>query len=188
MRQQDIRKNRATNYGVVRPELLDSLYEAMYHQRLKEPDEDKWQYRIVPRRLVAGYQTLKDGRLQLRTTNVVTSETSTIGDGFDLIITATGYTRQAHEVLLEPTRHLLESGEYQVGRNYRVKYHPGVVAEDCGIWLQGCCEGSHGVSASLVNIPIVLVEGTNFSLRQLSDTLLSILAVRAGEIVDSLFT
>ncbi len=52
-----------------------------------------------------------------------------------------------------------------INRDYSVKFEPGSVHEDAGIWLQGCNESTHG----------------------LSDTLLSILAVRAGELVESIF-
>ena len=58
-------------------------------------------------------------------------------------------------------------GMSDVDREYRLRFREGVCDEDegCGIWLQGLCEGSHG----------------------LSDSLLSILAVRAGEVVGSIF-
>ncbi|OAA59686.1 hypothetical protein SPI_05884 [Niveomyces insectorum RCEF 264] len=52
-----------------------------------------------------------------------------------------------------------------VARDYHVEFAPGRVAPGSGIWLQGCCEGTHG----------------------LSDTLLSVLATRSGEIVASIF-
>lgn len=141
-----LQDNRATNYGVVRPELLDKLYEIMYHQRLHEPDDTKWQYRIIAFREVCGYEKEPSGQLHLRLRDTNTGEVTTSDAAFDLVILATGYTRNAHETLLDPTRHLLESGNYDVGRNYQVKYKADEVSSDCGIWLQGCCEGSHGVS------------------------------------------
>ncbi|KAG7144034.1 hypothetical protein HYQ46_007242 [Verticillium longisporum] len=57
------------------------------------------------------------------------------------------------------------SRKLEVGRDYKVRYAPGAIAPDAGVWLQGCCEATHG----------------------LSDSLLSVLAVRSGEIVDSIF-
>ena len=86
-------------------------------------------------------------------------------EDIDLVIVGTGYTRDAHEDLLKPIAHLAACGLSDVERNYRLKMRPGAVDKDCGIWLQGCCEASHG----------------------LSDSLLSILAVRAGELVESIF-
>lgn len=52
-----------------------------------------------------------------------------------------------------------------VDRDYKLRFRDGVCEDGCGIWLQGVCEGTHG----------------------LSDSLLSILAVRAGEVVESVF-
>jgi L-ornithine N5-oxygenase len=34
----------------------------------------------------------------------------------------------------------------EVSRDYSVQFSPGAVADGSGIWLQGCCEGTHGVS------------------------------------------
>lgn len=144
--QQTLKKNRTTNYGVVRQELLDRLYENMYHQRLHEPDERKWKYRIISRRIVHGYEKQLNGSLRLQLENTVTGEISHTNACFDLVITATGYLRDVHAKLLEPTKHLLETNGYHVGRDYRVQYRKGEVADDCGVWLQGCCEESHGVS------------------------------------------
>lgn len=159
------RSDKATNYGVVRSELLDRMYENMYHQRLHEPDQSKWQYKIVAWREVIGFENCSDGRLRLKLKNTSNEEISMSDSSFDLAMLGTGYERNGHETLLEPTRHLLQEDRYAVERNYRVKFRKDAVAESCGIWLQGCCEDSHG----------------------LSDTLLSILAVRGGEMVDSIF-
>ena len=52
-----------------------------------------------------------------------------------------------------------------MGRNYKLDLNKDLVDEDAGIWLQGSNESSHGIS----------------------DTLLSILATRSGEIVESIF-
>ncbi|KAL8641313.1 MAG: hypothetical protein Q9226_008653 [Calogaya cf. arnoldii] len=165
-RQQSTLSNKATNYGVVRPELLDRLYEAMYHQRLHEHDQSKWAFKIVPWREVVGFE--KDDqkfRLRLKNTSSSSGDVSISDDSFDLAILGTGYERKGHETLLEPTRGLLAEEGFKVSRDYRVKYRTDVVKEGCGVWLQGCCEDTHG----------------------LGDTLLSMLAVRGGEMVDSIF-
>ncbi|KAL8846638.1 MAG: hypothetical protein Q9221_008278 [Calogaya cf. arnoldii] len=165
-RQQSTLSNKATNYGVVRPELLDRLYESMYHQRLHEPDQDKWAFKIVPWREVIGFE--KDDqkiRLRLKNTSSSNGEVSISDDSFDLAILGTGYERKGHETLLESTRGLLAEEGFKVERDYRVKYRKDLVKEGCGVWLQGCCEDTHG----------------------LGDTLLSMLAVRGGEMVDSIF-
>ena len=118
----------------------------MYHQRLHEPDESKWQYRIVPRKEVAGYETRVDGKTYLKLRNTLNGDIGLSDTGFDLVIVATGYTRNAHENMLRSTRDLLITGKYDIGRDYKIKYRRDAVADNCGIWLQGCCQDSHGVS------------------------------------------
>lgn len=85
----------------------------------------------------------------------------------DALMVATGYQRDAHEQLLEQVRGLRPVGQtaWAPGRDYRVELDGGKVSAGAGIWLQGCNEKTHG----------------------LSDSLLSILAVRGGEIVSSVF-
>lgn len=145
------RSDKATNYGVVRPELLERLYEGMYYQRLHEPDPGKWQFKIVSWREVNGFVKCPDGhRLRLRLRNTSTGEISMSEAKFDLVVLGTGYERKGHETLLESTRPLLQDVKrFDVERNYRVKYRKDAVADDCGVWLQGCCEDTHGVSAPL---------------------------------------
>ena len=93
----------------------------------------------------------------------------------DLVIAATGYRRNAHLALMRDVEPLLpqDAGEQRdgakmtsgdaaitcepstsqiagrpvrVGRDYGVQFAAGKVAPGSGIWLQGCCEGTHGVS------------------------------------------
>ena len=142
-----VRSDRATNYGVVRPELLDRLYEAMYHQRLHQPDPTEWQFKIMPWREVFDFeQCTNSRRIRLRLRDTSTGEISVSNATFDLVIFGTGYERKGHETLLESTRSLMLGERFGVERNYRIKYRKEAVAEDCGVWLQGCCEDTHGVS------------------------------------------
>ena len=151
VREDTLYRNKSTNYGVVRPELLDRLYEIMYHQRLHQPDESKWQYKIVPRREVTNYDRQEDGRTRLELKNTLTGHVSMSQSAFDLVIVATGYVRNVHEALLKATKDLLQTGKYDIGRDYKVKYKKDAVANNCGIWLQGCCQDSHGVSCTPVH-------------------------------------
>ncbi|KAK3937944.1 L-ornithine N(5)-monooxygenase [Diplogelasinospora grovesii] len=197
---------RATNYGVVRLELIEHLYEKMYEQRrVLGPDERKWPHRIVGGRSVVNVE--EDGdQLRIKLTSCVLGEQVLDGPlpeevlDADLVICATGYRRTAHVDMLKeawpllparvdgPAGHgptLAESRDrwvveaddkdrsvensttrvLEVGRDYGVRFSPGTVAPGSGVWLQGCCEATHG----------------------LSDTLLSVLSTRSGEIVDSIF-
>ena len=143
-----LEENRPTNYSVVRPELLARLYELMYQQRLRDPGKDQWQFQIqVSRELCAAAYT-SDGKVTLRfdATKSRSSSSKIVESGFDLVVLGSGYVRNEHVQLLKPFQHLMEEGFSSVERNYRLKLNPKVVATDCGIWLQGCCEASHGVS------------------------------------------
>lgn len=194
---------RATNYGVVRLELIEHLYEKMYDQRREiGPDERAWPHRILGGRQVTSVearsggdegsddvielkvQTLPDVRRAATSSYPSSGASSDSGgaidehDAFeeiiqaDLVIAATGYQRTAHVDMLRDAWDLLpkaapaptganalrrgiagwdvetEQGERKlaVGRNYQVQFRPGSVADGSGVWLQGCCEGTHGVS------------------------------------------
>ena len=123
----------------------------MYHQRLRSPDPRQWRCRIEARREVIGHEKLADGRLRLRLKNTSSGEISTSESPFELVIVGTGYIRNVHETLLTPTRRLLSDPDepFSVGRDYRVRFREGAVADEAGIWLQGCCENSHGVCVSI---------------------------------------
>ncbi|EON97221.1 putative l-ornithine 5-monooxygenase (l-ornithine n -oxygenase) protein [Phaeoacremonium minimum UCRPA7] len=209
-RQSLISDAKATNYGVVRLELIEKLYEVMYDQRREiGSDETKWPHRILGGRRVVGVEETSNG-LRLRVRHAPAGEVALEADGLvdvetqesakavevvkdddelldvDLIIAATGYRRNAHVEMLKDAWHLLPQNKednpersdqwavrdvtktcrvMEVSRDYRVQFRPGVVAPGSGVWLQGCCEGTHG----------------------LSDTLLSVLATRSGEMVKSIF-
>ncbi|WP_122667436.1 lysine N(6)-hydroxylase/L-ornithine N(5)-oxygenase family protein [Pseudomonas viridiflava] len=79
---------------------------------------------------------------------------------YDVVILATGYQRSSHRELLAPLKDYL--ADYEVGRDYRLKTDPRLRA---GIYMQGFSQDSHG----------------------LSDTLLSVLPMRAAEIAASIF-
>ncbi|KAK4447271.1 L-ornithine N(5)-monooxygenase [Podospora aff. communis PSN243] len=188
---------RATNYSVVRLELIEHLYEKMYHQRrILGVDEKKWPHRILAGRKLVNVNE-KGDKLQVKVALSLPGEVER-QDGplleeedleVDLIICATGYQRRAHVDMLKDLWSLLpenaENGSVQVARkdrwlvetedarqrvlevarNYGVRFTPGAVSPESGVWLQGCCEATHG----------------------LSDTLLSVLSTRSGEMVGSIF-
>ncbi|TLD23891.1 hypothetical protein PspLS_06865 [Pyricularia sp. CBS 133598] len=206
-----IREAKATNYGVVRLELIEKLYELMYEQRRElGSDEKQWPHRIMNSRRVISCEPIKGDRLRLRvkpasaTIDEVDDLQADNGEeeefDADLVVCATGYKRDAHVGMLQSMWGILpqlngtqstpsedrkykvpvfDSWEVQppadsesqgtrslsVGRDYKVRFAPDAVAPGSGVYLQGCCEGTHG----------------------LSDTLLSILSTRSGDIVNSIF-
>eukprot|EP01132_Coremiostelium_polycephalum_P016997 gene16997-20383_t len=96
--------------------------------------------------------------VELALRNNATGETSL--NHYDAVVLATGYERQMHRQLLAPLADYM--GDFEVSRDYRI-----VTDERCkaGIYMQGFSQASHG----------------------LSDTLLSILPIRADEIAASLY-
>lgn len=157
-------------------ELLERIYSTIYEQRIKNPDEESWRYRILPSRFVTHAEDVSgQDRIELKVRN----ESHVYGERceskeeifeVDAVFAATGYTRKVHEEMLRPAEGLMPDRtnvkeKWRVSRDYRVEFKPGAVSTDAGIWLQGCNESTHG----------------------LSDTLLSVLATRGGEMVESIF-
>lgn len=169
VRSEALRKNKATNYSVVRLELLEHIYESLYMQCIHQPDKSQWQHQILnTREIVDVVEDFKTDRLNLIISRLDGSgwkNKETIG--FDVVILATGYRRDAHLDMLQDCRHINGStdGSWNPGRDYSLKLDRSQIEDDVKIWLQGCNEASHG----------------------LADSLLSIVATRSGELVHSMF-
>ncbi|KAL2787459.1 L-lysine 6-monooxygenase (NADPH-requiring)-domain-containing protein [Aspergillus keveii] len=172
-RQRSLKADKATNYSVVRLELIEEIYHDMYVQRVKNPDETQWQHRILPSRKITRVEHYgPKRRMRLHVKAVKDGNDSIVGDGkeileVDALMVATGYNRNAHEQLLSKVQQLRPAAQdrWTPGRDYRVELERSLVSADAGIWLQGCNEQTHG----------------------LSDSLLSVLAARGGEMVESIF-
>ncbi|KAI5301753.1 hypothetical protein KEM55_001532, partial [Ascosphaera atra] len=170
VRKQQLEENKLTNYSVVRLGLLEHIYDKIYRQKFLNPDPSTWALRIFNERSILGEKQLSNGKLQIELQNVKTGEKEWRDQEFDLVILATGYQRNPFCHVLKPLQPLLEEppkGEqFSVDRDYHARFQPGKVASDAAIWLQGSCESTHG----------------------LSDSLLSILAVRSSMLVDSMLS
>ncbi|PPJ55284.1 hypothetical protein CBER1_04276 [Cercospora berteroae] len=170
--------DKATNYGVVRIELLEHIYNEMYTYRLKGIAEEDWPQRIQNHREVTGLRDITvDGKpaveLQIQNNSGLYEHHRSVGTEtleVDLVVVASGYKRDSHKDMLKEVRGLMRGGDaenddWSVKRDYAVEFEEGAVDPGAGVWLQGCNEKTHG----------------------LSDTLLSILAVRGGEMVENIF-
>ncbi|SFR79961.1 lysine N6-hydroxylase/L-ornithine N5-oxygenase [Mitsuaria sp. PDC51] len=109
-------------------------------------------HRFLRRHEVAGVQAGEHG---LRLTLRDLNHARTTTQDYDAIVLATGYERDRHRSLLAPLAPYL--GDWEVDRHYRLRAQPGFHPS---VFLQGACELTHG----------------------LSDTLLSVTAIRSGEI------
>lgn len=170
IRNAQLKINKATNYSVVRLPLLEQIYENMYHQRMQDPNPENWQNRILPSREVVEVRDGSKGHaldLVVRAVGSCRSREAPEVIPVDAVILATGYVRDVHNTMLKDCQEIngTRNGEWSADRDYKVQLNRNMVEEDVQIYLQGCNENTHG----------------------LSDTLLSILATRGGEIVNSVF-
>ncbi|KAK9760735.1 hypothetical protein K7432_014927 [Basidiobolus ranarum] len=163
-RQATLKREKATNYSVVRIELIERIYALLYKQKLPGQSE---QHNILHSRRVLTVDPSEDSiTLKLVSTDdsELNQENGEIEQSFDAVFFATGYQRRLHKEILRPMESYLttdENSQMIIQRDYRVLTDPKCRA---GIYLQGCCENTHG----------------------LSDSLLSVLPVRGVEVVQSL--
>jgi L-ornithine N5-oxygenase len=149
-----------TNYSVVDPDLIDSLYRRHYHERVA--GRERLRFLNVSR--VADVIDLGD-QVELVVESLIDGRSEVLAA--DAVVYATGYRSSDPLRLLDEqlTDACLvdEVGRLRIHRDYRVATRPSLTA---GIYVQGATEHTHGITS----------------------TLLSTVAARAGEIVDSLAT
>lgn len=158
LRAQVLDRHANTNYGVADPEIIAALYRETYKDRVAG------RQRLHLERLTRLVHAAHDGAgLALTLSDPTGAQHRSLG--VDYLVCATGYRPVAPESLFsDALRELLRTdaqGKPLLGRDYRVATDPRLSA---GIYIQGDCENSHGLTA----------------------TLLSNLAIRAGEISESL--
>jgi L-ornithine N5-oxygenase len=152
-----IERFRDTNYAVVDRPLIEQIYEMLYLQKVS----DETRHRLLANTAIENTARRANGEIELTMRDVLTGHAR--AERFDALVLATGYRRDTHLALLDDLAPHLDDALAQrnVGRDYRLVTPSKFKAR---IYLQGCCEDSHG----------------------LSDTLLSVLAVRSDEIAASL--
>ncbi|MCK0746450.1 lysine N(6)-hydroxylase/L-ornithine N(5)-oxygenase family protein [Chromohalobacter nigrandesensis] len=143
---------KSTNYSAPDLDLIQQIYDVFYQQKVTGDHR----HRFRRRHEVTHAISTDDGiRLEITELDSGAIDTAT----YDAVVLATGYRRDMHKTLLDPLTPYL--GDFAVDRHYRVFTPPHFKP---AIFLQGCCEPTHG----------------------LSDTLLSILAARTQEICEAL--
>lgn len=151
------RYHRNTNYSVVDDEVIRDLYRRSYDDDVR--GVSRLQFLNLTR--VTG---VKRAGTETRVSLQEGSDGEVRELDFDLLVCATGYNAmEPTDLLGDLDRYCLrdESGRYRVERDYRIVTAPDM---RCGIYLQGGTEHTHGLTSSL----------------------LSNIAVRSGEIVDSI--
>ncbi|KQQ35969.1 ornithine monooxygenase [Duganella sp. Leaf126] len=142
-----------TNYAVIDADLIQRIYDVLYQQKV----HGDARHRVLFEHEVAGLRVDDGGTLAVDLRHCEGG--AAITRSYDAVVLATGYRRQTHRRLLAPLAPWFDLAD--VGRDYRLRG-----PQDCaaGVFLQGCCEDTHG----------------------LSDTLLSVLAIRSQEIAGAM--
>ncbi|AXX31940.1 lysine N(6)-hydroxylase/L-ornithine N(5)-oxygenase family protein [Actinosynnema pretiosum subsp. pretiosum] len=156
-RQAILADHRNTNYSVVDHDLITDLYRRRYRERVAGTRRlHLWRMS----RLLDVRQAR--GRVVVEVEAALTDEVTTLE--VDVVVCATGYRPVDPSTLLGGVRQFCEvddRGALRVGRDHRIATVPAMRS---ALYLQGTTEHSHGLSSSL----------------------LSVVAVRAGEIATSL--
>ncbi|MGD2113599.1 MAG: SidA/IucD/PvdA family monooxygenase [Acidobacteriota bacterium] len=150
---------RDVNYATVDHPLIQKIYRHLYDERVAGKDRG----RLLPYLELEAIDTAGDD-VRLRFRHVI--EDRPVELECDGVILATGFTwtREEHPLLkkgLAPCFERDGDDRFRVLRDYRLAGRDGF---DAGVYLQGYCEDTHGIS----------------------ETVLSLVAVRAREIADSL--
>lgn len=148
---------RDVNYAVVDLPLIRKIYRFLYDQQVAGKDRARV---LSYLELIAAEE--RDGAAVGRFRHRLTGDAVELeADG---LVLATGYTwSRRHPLLEEIAHHFAEDaeGEPRVGRDYRLETGPGFRP---GVYVQGYAEDTHGIS----------------------ETVLSLLPVRAKDILDSI--
>ncbi|KNC99504.1 uncharacterized protein SPPG_04897 [Spizellomyces punctatus DAOM BR117] len=161
-RKSSLIRDKATNYSVVNENLINEIYGMMYMQRLPG-SETRPKHALMPNHSILDMHK-SSGGITLTLRDSRSDNTTGYERTFDAVFLGTGYERFAHLDVLQPVLPYLnkdQDNKIVVGRDYRVSTTNACRA---GIYVQGCCEDTHG----------------------LSDTLLSVLGVRGGEVLQSI--
>ncbi|MBD9399193.1 lysine N(6)-hydroxylase/L-ornithine N(5)-oxygenase family protein [Pseudomonas sp. PDM11] len=133
------------------------LIEKIYHLFYQQKVRGQHPHRLLTHHEVASVKT-EDAGVELSLRNTLSGDQRR--ERFDVVILATGYRRDYHRTLLAGFADYIQGDG--VDRQYRLQLRAECQAQ---IFLQGGCEDSHG----------------------LSDTLLSVLALRSEELVNAMF-
>ncbi len=144
-RQKVIDAHYDTNYAVVDASLISDIYAHRYQRKVQG------QNGIEVRPLMNLDLIVEDeDQVVAEFTDVRAQKTEKItADG---IVLATGYTRpKKHPLLsqLEPFLQESDSGSYAVDRDYRLRSNDAFLPD---VFLQGFCEGTHGISDPVLSV------------------------------------
>jgi L-ornithine N5-monooxygenase len=146
------------NYGVVDTDLIRRIYRALYQEKVAGRERA----RILPFLHLTG---VEEGPAAVTARFVDLLRDRPVAMESDALVLATGFEWHREHPLLAAVSPYLDrasGGGYRPGRDYRLAARPGFAP---GIYVQGGAEATHGVS----------------------ETVLSLMPMRAADIVRSLF-
>jgi L-ornithine N5-oxygenase len=116
--------------------MLRDLYDSQYRLSVKEADPSRWPYQIKFSHQLAAAIKTSSGQIAL-SLKCLNNDEGDYSGLFDLVIAATGYDRSGHERIMRQLSDLVDGHNLSVNRDYQVNSRKGLLAEDCGLWLQG---------------------------------------------------
>lgn len=143
-----------TNYAAPDLALLEQLFDVFYQQRVTGHER----HRFLRRHEICSVRADQEG-IHLNLYDVDSQRESTVC--YDAVVLGTGYDRELHKKLLRPLWAYL--GDFQVDRHYRLESTAHFLP---GIYLQGACESSHGLSDTLLSVTAVRTQEIGASLAQ----------------------
>jgi L-ornithine N5-oxygenase len=150
---------RDVNYAVVDGDLIRRIYQFLYQEKVAGRERA----RIRPFLHLTG---VEEGPAAVTARFVDLLRDRPVALESDGLVLATGFEWHREHPLLAALSPYLErdaAGGYRTGRDYRIAARPGFAPR---VYVQGCAESTHGVS----------------------ETVLSLMPVRAGDILESLLT
>jgi lysine/ornithine N-monooxygenase len=135
---------RNTNYGVMDSDLINQIYRATYL------DEVRGERRLFVHRF-STFLSADDRHDRLEIV-LQKAQGEVTREYCDALVLATGYEHRIDPAVFEDLLPLLKtgsSGELVLSRNYRVQTTP---AMNCGLYLQGAAEASHGIGNTLLSL------------------------------------
>ncbi|MEM7052876.1 MAG: SidA/IucD/PvdA family monooxygenase [Acidobacteriota bacterium] len=137
---------RDVNYAVVDHPLIRRIYRFLYDERVAGRERA----RVLPLHQLEGLEEPADGPIRLHLADVLRGQPRTLE--VDGAVIATGFEWSSRLPLLEPLAPYIErdgAGDYRIERDYRLATVDGFEPR---IYLQGYAEATHGISETVLSL------------------------------------
>lgn len=126
-----------SNSSLIDASLLNRIYETQYAQKVKEPDNSNWKFQIKFNQDIVSAEQAASGRIHLTMRD--RQEDTLHVDDFDLVVSATGFTRTSpNETLSSVTsKRLLDGPSLSTNGEYAVNIRRGLLEKGAGLWCIG---------------------------------------------------